>query len=169
MSDNTDDDEKLTLPPADIESIGNMLADGGKPDLFGLTRADLRAIWGVAVRITLQRRARGESQPRPAGQGRHFSRREASTLLGSMGITADEIIAGIFEEPLMQGIFLALEEVLAIKNSRAAAARVRTMQDRVQEHVAGAAARRAVDDRIQESLDAHARTPAPTVPGGSGP
>ena len=106
MSDATD---ALPLPSIRIWAIGSTLANGGTPDLSGLSLADLRDCWAVASFLVALRRRRNEAQPQPRRRGltRGEAERFACELMRIP--TPGEILLGILEEPLVLAILAMVQ------------------------------------------------------------
>lgn len=101
-------DTPAPLQNAEILSLALAMASGKPVRLGLLLPADARAILRTAAAIIARWKELGLAMPPPR---RPPERQKAA--LESLGVTPGEIVAGIFDEPLMQGIIVMLAQATA--------------------------------------------------------
>lgn len=102
-----------SLTDDEIRSLAIGLANGGDPNLSGLSDADFQAVWRSVHTIISERRRAGLELAERNPKHRGMSRDRALQALGDMGIpNPADIVAEIMREPLMVGILLVLSSAM---------------------------------------------------------
>ena len=102
--------DPIPLTDADVAALAVTVSNGKPVILSRLSKVDALAVLCMAGAIIARRRALGLPVPSPARRAvLPADRREA--MLRELGITPGEIVAGIFEEPLMQAVLALMVAV----------------------------------------------------------